>query len=331
MRILVTGATGFVGGAAARRLRSRGHQLTVTGRNPEKGRSLQADGLDFVAADLTDRASVYGLVADQDLVVHAAALTSPWGSRHAFWSANVDAVDHILEACARHGVKRLVHISSPSVHATRRGHRTDVPEDAPWERPLNAYILTKREAELRVQASAVPSVVLRPRAVFGPGDNAVLPRIIDALERRRLPLIGGGEHRIDLTYIDNLSQAIERACFEDAAIGGVYHVANGEPRRLVDLIKTLCDALELPFPSRRLPFSVAYGAAAAVELTHKLLPLGEPALTRYGVTAVGCGTTLDITAARRDLGYAPEVDLDEGIARFVTWWKAQRRSAEGGG
>jgi nucleoside-diphosphate-sugar epimerase len=160
--------------------------------------------------------------------------------------------------------------------------------------------------------------------MFGPGDTSVLPRIIGALERGAFPLIGDGTQLVELTWIGNAVDAVERALVVPGVEGRVYHVTNGEPRPLVDLLDRLCARLDLPRPRRRVPYRVAYAAAAATERLHRAVPrLGEPTLTRYGVTVVGLTSTLDISALRRDLGWSPAVSLDEGIDRFCTWWASR--------
>ena len=177
-------------------------------------------------------------------------------------------------------------------------------------------------SELRARRP-LPFVVLRPRAIFGPGDTALFPRLVRALEAGRLPVIGDGHARIDLTYVDNVCVAVEAALAQlrsarGPALGGTYNVTNGEPVRLWDLVRDLAARLDLAPPARRIPHRVARPLGAALEWTHALLRRpGEPVLTRYSVDSLGLDATLDISAARRDLGYAPEVTVAEGVERFL--------------
>jgi nucleoside-diphosphate-sugar epimerase len=261
-------------------------------------------------------------------VVHCAALAAPWGPRPAFTLANVVATEAIVAACLEAGVARLVHLSSPSLYMGA-GDREQVREDDLLPPPINHYAATKREAELRVLAATTQglrSIILRPRAIFGPGDTTIFPRVLRALESGRLPVIGDGQNRVDLTYLDNAVQAVERALeAPDAACGQIYNISNGETVRLWDVLRWLCRELQLPPPRGRLPRPAAALLGSALELLHRTLrPHVEPALTRYNVEVLACSMTLDITRARTLLGYAPNVSVDEGLRRFVVWWKEQR-------
>lgn len=325
MRILVTGATGFLGGAVSRRLLSAGHDVTATGRDPTRGQALSASGLRFEPADLCDQRAVGRLCDDVDAVVHCAALSSPWGPKQAFVQANVQATATLIAACRTGRVRRLVHISTPSIYMGR-GDRELVREDDPLPRPINQYAATKLKAErlvLAAHAAGLPCVVLRPRAIFGPGDTTIFPRLIRALEGGMLPMLGDGLNRVDLTYIDNVVQAVDLALSAPAsATGQAYNITNGEPVRLWEVVSRVCHALGLPPPRGRLPRPAGMVLGAALEMFHAALrPNIEPKLTRYTVQVLSCTMTLDITRARRQLGYEPLVSVDEGLTHFIDWWK----------
>lgn len=327
MRILVTGATGFLGGAVARTLHAQGHHVIASGRDPARGRQLEQAGLCFRPADLNQRDATHTLCRDVDAVVHCAALSSPWGPRRVFLRSNVDATDALIAACLEARVARLVHLSSPSLYMGG-GDREQVREDDPLPPPINHYAATKREAELHVLAAharGLRSVILRPRAIFGPGDTTIFPRVLRALETGRLPQIGDGQNRVDLTYLDNAVQAVERALrAPDSACGQIYNISNGEAVRLWDVLRWLCQELSLPPPRGRLPRPAAALLGGALELWHRALhPRVEPKLTRYNVEVLACTMTLDIRRARTQLGYAPTVSVQEGLERFVAWWKEQ--------
>ncbi|MBB6098679.1 nucleoside-diphosphate-sugar epimerase [Deinobacterium chartae] len=325
MTVAVTGATGFLGGALTRRLLAEGLEVRALGRDPQRGAALSALGARFVPLDLEDARGLRAAVQGCDTVFHCAARSSPWGPHRAFYAANVLGTRQVVQACLNAGA-RLVHVSTPSLYF-RYGGGLQVREDHPLPRPVNAYAATKRAAEHEVaagQARGLEAVVLRPRALFGPGDTSVLPRLLAALERGRLPVIGSEDTVTDLTYIDNAVDALLLAARSAAAVGGTYNITNGEPVRLWPAVRRLADRLGLPGPGRRLPFQVAFGAAALLEGVHAALGLGEPVLTRYTVSVVARSATLDISAARRDLGYAPRVSVAEGLERFACAWEAER-------
>ncbi len=253
-RVLVTGATGFLGGALARALHARGRAVTATGRDARAGAALEAEGIPFARLDLGDADAVHRLVEGHAAVIHSAALAAPYGRAADFWRANVQATAHVLGACQAAGVQRLVHLSTPSVYFGFES-REDVREsDELPALPRTPYAASKRLADVLVRAAVaegLSAILLRPRAIYGPGDRAVLPRLIRALRTGRLPIIGDGHNRVSMTYIDHAVDAAIRALdAPDALSGRIYNVADGEPVALWAMIAALCDRLGLPRPTR---------------------------------------------------------------------------------
>ncbi len=327
MRVLVTGATDFVGGHAARSLHALGRCVLASGRDRVRGERLADSGLAFRPADLTCPEEADALCRGVDAIVHCAALSAPWGARRAFWRANVDATEHLLRAADRHDVQRFVHLSSSSVYA-RPFDQFALREDAPLpRRGPGAYAESKREAEARVRRSSVPHVILRPRGIFGPGDTSLLPRLVDALARQRLPQIGTDDTLTDLTEVRDVVRAMEAALGADGpALNRTYNISGGEPIRLWPTIRRIAAALDLPPPRRALSFGVAYALAAGLEAGAALTGR-EPQLTRYTVGLLGKTTTLDIGEAMTRLGYRPAVSMEDGIDRFLSWRKASSEAS----
>jgi nucleoside-diphosphate-sugar epimerase len=326
MRVLVTGATGCLGQATARRFASGGADVTASGRNNAVGQRLSREGLRFRPADLVDASAVDQLVRGHDVVVHCGALSSAWGPAAAFRRINVEGTRHIVVAAQRHTVRRVVFVSSSSLYFSFR-HRTNITEADPLPgRAVNHYVASKRAAE-RIVASAhergLGTVTVRPRAIFGPGDTALLPRLLRVAARGWLPLVDGGAALVDLTYVDNVADVLWAAAVApDAVDGRVYNVTNGEPWRVASLLRSVAEDLRLPVQFIDVPFPVAYAAAALLELLASLTPgRPEPPLTRYTVGVLGRSQTLCIDAARRDLAYAPRVSVAEGVRRTVDWWR----------
>lgn len=324
-RIVVTGATGFLGGALVRHLAAaRPWQQTVAlGRDAARGRALQAQGIEFHALDLTDEAAVHRVLRGADTVVHCAALSSPWGRREAFVAANLTATEHVVAACIARQVRRLVHISTPGIYHDGAPHR-DIREDQPLPaRPVNDYAATKLAAERlvfeRCAAGGVSALALRPRAIFGPGDSAILPRLAQALRAGRLRRIGDEGCMVDLSYIDNVVDACVLAMDASWRLGGrVYNISNGEPVAIWSVIDRLADALSLPRPRKRVPKPLALALASAVEAFHRRFrPDTEPSLLRYGVELLSVDMTLDISRARDELGYRPRVSMDEALDKTL--------------
>lgn len=322
-RIVVTGATGFLGAAVARRLRAdnAGAAILGLGRDASKGELLHADGVEFKAVDLVDADSVSATLEGADAVVHCAALSSPWGPAAAFHAANVTATENVARACVAAGVPRLVHISSPGMYHDGRPHR-GIREDHPLPgRAVNHYAASKRLAEERVREitrdTGVRTIILRPRAIFGPGDTSLLPRIAAALRSGRLPRIGDGNCVVDMTYIENAVDAVLLALDVDTPPDApAYNISNGEPVRIWNVIDRLAAAIGAPPVQRHVPAPVARAVASALEAAHRVfMPDREPALLRYGVELLSVDMTLDISAARAELGYVPRVDMDTALAR----------------
>lgn len=329
-RILVTGATGGLGRNAVRMLLGQGVQVRATGRNGSVGEQLAASGAHFMALDLA-RSSPHDLrqlMHGVDAVWHCAALSAPWGRTADFIDANVTVTRRLLQSAAEHGVKRFVHVSTPAIYFDYRD-RYDVPETFRPAAYVNAYAQTKAQAEDLVQQAVeqhpdMRCVILRPRAIFGPHDQVLIPRLARVLRERhgKLPLPKGGAVRIDITYVDNVVHALWLATVNPKlASGSVFNITNHEPALLGELLQSLFrDALQQPFEIVSLPYPLLAGAARCLQFAARFTGK-EPSLTPYSVGAISYDMTLDNTRARQVLGYRPVVSLAEGVRRTAEWMK----------
>ncbi len=319
MKILVTGGSGFLGSHVARSLLARGDQVSLLGRNFDAVQDLVAVGATPVRADLRDKQAVVAACAGMDAVVHAGALSSPWGHPTDFRDVNAGGTLSVVEGCQQHHVGRLVHISSPAVVFDGRDHE-NLTEAAPY--PINyssEYAASKKTAEDMVNVAAkqgLPTVILRPKAIFGPGDRALLPRLVTAARQGKLRQFGDGKNLVDLTYVDNVVQAIVLALSAPAAVGRTYFITNGEHVPLWLTIRRTLEALAIPADLRPLALPWAMLAARFMEARASMSG-AEPLLTRYTVSILARTQTYDISAARRDLGYEPQVSFNEGMARTL--------------
>lgn len=322
MSILVTGATGFLGGAVARRLARSGRPVVGTGRDTEAGAALERDGVRFLRLDLTDAEAVRAAVTEAESVVHSAALAAPWGPAAGFWAANVVGTQNVLAACLGARPRRLVHVSTPALCFTAESRLGVRESDALPDVPLTAYAATKRLAEALVAAAVrdgLDAVVIRPRAIYGPGDRSVLPRLAGALRTGRLPRIGDGQNVASVTYIGLAVDAV-LACLDgpEALAGRLFHVADEAPVRVWDMLDALAAALGVPAPSRPMSLGRARAAAAALEWAFRRLRVPrEPPITRYGVSILAESQTLDVSALRDDLGLVGPRRVEQGLAGFV--------------
>ncbi|MFM8425814.1 MAG: NAD-dependent epimerase/dehydratase family protein, partial [Chloroflexota bacterium] len=210
MKTLITGATGFLGGALARRLHGMGWDVTALGRNSVKLNELEDAGMRPLRSDVTKKEELLSAFNGQDIVFHCAAFPSPWGGFEKFYQANVIGTRNVVQACLQNNVKRLVYVSTPSIYFDYDSH-IGVKENNPLPQPISNYAHTKLLAEEEIDkgfAQGLAVVSIRPRALFGEGDTVIFPRLIPRLRSGRLPILGDGENIVDLTYIQNVVDAL---------------------------------------------------------------------------------------------------------------------------
>ena len=322
-RVLVTGATGFVGGALLRALRARPDvEVRGIGRRP-------VDAPDIASVDLSRPVEApFGAAFRPDAIVHAAARTSQWGTRAEFRAQNVDATANVLDLARRSGMPRVVYVSSTSVFY-RPSDQFGITESTPIGPDfLNEYARTKHEGELLVREYPGEWVIARPRAVFGPGDTTLLPRIVEAASAGRLPFLGDADDPAvgDLVYIDTLVDQLIAAALTPGLGGTSVNLTNGEPVPLMPTIARILGELGVPAPTRTIGRRSALGLATAVETVWRVGRLrGEPPLTRYAVWLLASSKTFDASLARRLFG-PPSVGMEEGLARTI---EAATRASRG--
>jgi nucleoside-diphosphate-sugar epimerase len=328
-RVLVTGATGFLGGALTRRLAmDDGLHVVATGRRKDRGMRLAAafENIDFQRVDLGEGGRIEGLCKGISHVFHCGALSSPWGSLSLFEVANVVGTRNVIEGCRRHGVERLLYVSSPCVYQ-RGGNDGALSEDATQDgRPLNHYVATKRAAERLIRSSGLDVISIRPRALFGPGDETLFPRVLRASRRGRFPLIGRHDPLMDCTFVENVVDALLLAAKAPTSYSGsFYNITNGNPMPRSELFTRLFAEVGIPYSPRVIPLALAKAIARGTELCSHGFTAGrvEPVLTRYTVDVLSLEQILDISAAREELGYVPRVTIGEGLAKFGKWWRAK--------
>ena len=331
MKVLVTGGGGFLGQALCRGLVERGVEVTSFNRGhyPE----LDALGVRQVRGDLVDGDAVMAASRGVDAIFHNAAKAGAWGDYESYHRANVMGTQNVLEACRAHGIGRLVYTSTPSVthrktHPVEGGTAETVPYGSGFKAP---YATTKTIAEKAVLAANGPdlaTVALRPRLIWGPGDNQLLPRLVERAKAGRLRLVGDGENRIDTTYIDNAAQAHFDAFAHlapgAACAGKAYFISNGEPKPVREILNALLAAAGAPPVTKTVPFKVAYAIGAVGEAVWPLLRLpGEPPLTRFLAEQLSTTHWYDMAPATRDFGYKPRVNTAEGLERLAQAWPAR--------
>lgn len=324
MKILVTGGGGFLGQALCRGLRARGHEVVSFNRG--RYDALAAIGVEQIQGDLAQRDAVVAAARGCDAVFHNAAKAGAWGSYASYHLANVVGTQHVIEACRAHGIGQLVYTSTPSVtHRATHPVEGGTADSVPYGEHLKApYAATKRLAEEAVLAAndaSLATVALRPRLIWGVGDNQLLPRLVARARAGRLRLVGDGSNRMDTTYIDNAAQAhfdaFEHLAPGAACAGRAYFISNAEPRTARELINGLLAAAGAPPVTRTIPFRAAYALGLVCEGLWHALPLaGEPPMTRFLAEQLVTTHWYDMAPARRDFGYRPRVSFAEGLERL---------------
>ena len=357
-RILITGCTGFLGLALLKYYVKKYpglYNIVGTGRNAAKILKTLISEIEFIEADIADQTQIRKICKNVDVVIHCAALCRPWGKYADHFDVNYLGTAHIVDSCRKHNVKFLIHISSPSVlfpvnrpqtelkaknFVKKIDHDSEVVDES---EVANNYIRTKLMAEKLVsemqRSSSTPfrAVTLRPRAIFGPGDTTLLPRLLGALKTERFPIIDDGKVIMDLTYIDNVVHSVD-CCLQSglreinaidtnhspnkSIFGNVYNVTNDEPVEINWLVNKLCNEIpNLKRPYKRYSRNFLWYVACVVEFIFSLLLLFgvdiEPPITKYTVNVFSRSVIFDISKTKADLKYCPLVNMDAAIKKTV--------------
>jgi nucleoside-diphosphate-sugar epimerase len=327
--VLITGGTGFLGRRLVERLLGQGRDVTVLARRPAD--DLVARGARFICADLADADAIRAACAGIETVFHTAAKVGVWGSYKKYFQANVLGTRALLDGCRKHGVKNFIHTSTPSV--VYNGYdQIGADESLPYvARCPAAYPFTKAIAEYEVltaNSPALHTIALRPHLIWGAGDPHLVPRVLASARAGRLRIVGGGKNRVDMVHVENAVDAhllAESALKwpDSAAAGQAYFITDGAPVVLWDWINGLLRSLGEPPITRHISLRSASALGSVCELAWRVLPLrGEPPMTRFVAAELAKNHWFDITAARRDLGYAPRVSMTDGMAELVTSLKS---------
>ncbi|MEV0461540.1 NAD-dependent epimerase/dehydratase family protein [Nocardia tengchongensis] len=336
MKALVTGASGFLGGAIVRRLvRDGDYEVAILARPTSNLRDLAEviDRVEVVTGDLTDAASLDRATKGVDVVFHSAARVDDRGTRDQFVAENVTATENLLRAAQRNGAARFVFISSPSALMDRDGgDQNDIDESVPYpSRYLNHYSETKAAAERLVLASNTAdfsTCALRPRAIWGAGDRSgPIVRLLGRAGEGTLPdLSYGRQVYASLCHVDNIAEACVLAARSEQAGGKAYFIADAERTDVWGFLGEVATGLGYPKPTRQPNPRVLAAIVAAIETVWRIPFVAvrwSPPLSRYVVALMTRTATYDTTAAARDLGYHPIVDRDTGLAGFLTWLESQ--------
>jgi nucleoside-diphosphate-sugar epimerase len=275
---------------------------------------------------MSDPESLARACEGQQVVFHVAAKVPDWGPRREFFRVNAAGTAALVAACKAAGVSRLVLVSSLTVLGlSRSGAQVD--EETPYDpSPRDAYTASKIEAEKIVLGAhgqrGLSTVVVRPGAIWGPGDSHIAPRMAALLRQGRALYIDGSHNSVALSHVDNLVAGLLLAA--ESGASGVYHLTDGQTVTARELIDALAVLLGTPQPQRSIPYPLMYATACLMEDTARLLRRPTPPpLTRYGVRLVASNSLYSNRKAERDLGYCPQVGWREGLAALSPELRAQ--------
>lgn len=317
MNILITGASGFVGGSFMRWVESRA-DVSVHGIGRRR-----LPLANYTSKDLTKPLELH---QTPDVVIHAAARSLPWGSLAEFRKQNVTATQNVVDYCERHGVKHLIYISSSSV-LYREEDQEGMTEESPIGPDfVNHYARTKYEGEQVVQNFSGRSVILRPRAVFGEGDTVLFPRILAAAQAGKMYRFerDGPPVRGDLIHIGSLCEYMLKAAI-DPEVEGDFNLTNNQSVEIEPFLWEIFGRLGIKLPDKRMSCAKALKVATAIEWFYKIfMPRTEPPITRFGIGVLAYSKTFDVSKSLRILG-PPAVGLESGVDSFIRWQKEQMR------
>lgn len=326
MHILITGATGFLGGRLTERMSKEPsvQKITTTGRTLKPGNTCDSPKATYLLGDLSNETFVESLFQQHvDIVINCASISSPWGTYEEFYKANFLSQKWLVKHSTSQNIRRFIYIGTPSIYFDYTTRLGIAEEDYLPSKMVNHYAATKWEAEKYLSASDQEYVILRPRALIGAGDTVIMPRLIRSHKEGKLRIMGDGKNVADLTPVSNFIDAIWLAvntakenCNTD------YNISNGDSQQLWPNIQKVLKTIGMHPMTKKTPYGVLYAVAWLMEKNAVLFNKGkEPVLTRYSVGILAKSFSFDISKAREKLGYEPKQTINEAIVEFADWYK----------
>jgi len=323
MKVLITGATGLLGGHLLQELQRRGEQIRALVLPVENAEKLIAQGVEVVRGDVTDASTLAPAIKDVDIIFHLAGMMGLNRPLADYRLVNVTGSENLYRAAQAAGVHRFVHTSSHTVYGLGYG-RFLTEKDALRPDP-DPYSITKAEGDRLIRrlmlTSGMETVILRPGTFFGPGDRLHFGRIAQRLKNGKGVLIGRGNNALPFCYVTDVAQGFLLAAYHEKAPGNVYNISNDHPLTQQELFNAVADDTGGQRPTRHLPYLPLYYGSIVAEKMASLTHTRSP-VTRLGVMMFGSDNRHSIVKARSELGYEPEVSLREGIRLAAAWFNA---------
>lgn len=329
MTYLVTGANGLLGSHIVDALVEGGERTKALIRPGEDATRLDAAGAQVCVSDVRDVDGMRAAISGAEYVIHCAARTGPWGDEQDYHATNVQALENLVELAVAGGVRRVVHVSSVTVHGNDVGGEAD--ESAPFRVEPNPYSRSKVAGErlLRnlIEKESAPVTIVRPGWIYGPRDAASFGRFAGLIERGQMTIIGAGDNRLPLVYVADVARGAILAAATDSAAGRAYLLVNDEPVTERRFLAAIADEMGVAPPTRRIPYRLALIAGTVAEFQARARRSSSPPpITRYGVQLLGGDNRFSIDRARRELGFVPQVSMKDGVTRAVEWYRASQSS-----
>ncbi len=324
MKILVTGATGLLGGHLIKELRRRGEDIRALVLPVENADYLLEQGIEVVRGDITDASTLVPAVKDVELVYHLAGMMGVWRPLADYRLVNVDGSVNLYKAAQAARVRRFVHTSSHTVYGL--GHARYLTENDPLRPDPDPYSLTKAEADRLIRrmmlTSDMETVVLRPGTFFGPGDRLHFGRIAQKMKKGTGVIIGRGDNALPFCYVSDVVQGFLLAGYHESAPGNVYNISNDRPLTQLEMFNAIADAVGGTRPKLHLPYLPVYLGSIVAERVVARLTRTKPIVTQLGAMMFGTDNRHSIEKARHELGYEAQVDLLEGVRLAAEWFNA---------
>src|SRR5215471_3545073 len=323
MKVLITGATGLLGGHLIKELQQRGEDIRALVLPVENADKLEKQGVEVVRGDITAANTLQPALQDVELIFHLAGMMGVWRPLADYRLVNVTGSANLYQAAQKAGVRRFVHTSSHTVYGLGYG-RFLTEKDALRPDP-DPYSLTKAEGDRLIRrlmlTGDMESVILRPGTFFGPGDRLHFGRIAQRMKNGKGVILGRGDNALPFCYVTDVVQGFLLAAYHDKAPGNVYNITNDQPLTQQELFNAVADAVGGKRPARHLPYMpVYYGSIVAEKVAH--ITHTAPLATRLGAMMFGTDNRHSVEKARCELGYEPKVNLREGISLAATWFNA---------
>lgn len=323
MKVLITGATGLLGGHLIQALQQRGEQIRALVLPVENAEKLIAQGVEVVRGDVTDATTLPPAVKDRDIIFHLAGMMGVNRPLEEYCRVNVIGSENLYQAALAAGVHRFVHTSSHNVYGL--GYGRFLTEEDPLRPDPDPYSISKAEGDGRIRrlmlTSEMETVVIRPGTFFGPGDRLHYGRIAQRMKDGKGLIVGRGDNALPFCYVTDVVQGFMLAAYHSNAPGNVYNISNDRPLTQEEIFNAIADAVGGKRPERHVPYVPLYYGSMVAEkvaaLTHT-----RPMVTRLGAMMFGTDNRHSVQKARRELGYEPQVEISEGIRLAAAWFNA---------